>query len=99
MQDIGNVREHMQVVGSDGGIIGMVDGIEGDKIKLTKDGPNAGGKHHFIPTEWVEQVESDEVRLSCSAETACRDWEEEQSNDAAQGISGSSMTGGMNGSG
>jgi hypothetical protein len=92
MQDIGNVREHMQVVGSDGGLIGMVDGVTGDKIKLTKDGPNANGKHHFIPNDWVEEVESDEVRLMCSAETACRDWEEE-SNEAAPGIAGSGIGG------
>jgi len=87
MQDIGNVREHMQVVGSDGGIVGTVDGIDGDKIKLARNDPNANGKHHFIPNDWVEEVEDGEVRLMCSSETACRDWEEE-SNEAALDVAG-----------
>src|ERR687890_2862276 len=37
----GQVQEHMEVVGSDGGHVGTVDHVEGDRIKLTrKDDPD-----------------------------------------------------------
>ena len=39
------VREHMEVVGSDGGHVGTVDKVEGDRIKLTKkDDPDGSGQ-------------------------------------------------------
>lgn len=31
------IKEHMKVVGKDGGHVGTVDGVEGNRIKLTKD--------------------------------------------------------------
>jgi hypothetical protein len=45
-----DIREHMEVLGSDGQHVGTVDHLEGaDKIKLTKH--DAGdGKHHYIGT-------------------------------------------------
>lgn len=76
MGDLGSIREHMDVVSSDGEMIGRVDSVDGDRIKLTKDGPHAGGRHHFIPADWVAEVDG-EVQLSRSADAACRDWEEE----------------------
>ena len=30
--------------------------MEGDRIKLAKNDPQAGGQHHYIPTDWVERV-------------------------------------------
>jgi hypothetical protein len=39
------IREHMKIVGSDGAHVGTVDGIEGSRIKLTKNDPAAQGKH------------------------------------------------------
>jgi hypothetical protein len=33
--------------------------LEGrDQVKLTKDDPDAGGEHHFIPLAWVDRVDS-----------------------------------------
>lgn len=85
MQDIGTVREHMEVIGSDGEPIGTVDRIEGDRIKLTKDGPHAGGRHHFIPADWIAEIDG-EVRLGRSAEAARHEWQEE-----AEGMTGSGV--------
>lgn len=52
------IREHMEVIGSDGAHVGTVDHLEGtDRIKLTKD-DSADGEHHFIPTAWVDHVDA-----------------------------------------
>ena len=53
-----SIKEHMEVVGSDGVHVGTVDHLEGrDTVKLTKDDPDAGGEHHLIPLAWVDHVE------------------------------------------
>ena len=69
-----NIREHMKVVGSDRQPVGTVDHIEGDRIKLAKNDPQAGGQHHYIPADWVDRVENDQVCLRQSARDACQKW-------------------------
>jgi hypothetical protein len=50
-----DIREHMEVYGSCGNLLGKVDHVEGDQIKLTKnDSPD--GQHHKIPLSWVAKV-------------------------------------------
>jgi hypothetical protein len=57
------IREHMDVVGSDGAHVGTVDRIEGSQIKLTKsDSPS--DKHRFIAMEGVKAVENGKVVLN-----------------------------------
>lgn len=75
--DMSRVREHMEVVGSDGGHVGTVDCIEGDRIKLTRSDQAAGGQHHSIPLTLVRSVD-DKVRLSLTVEEAKREWRTEQ---------------------
>lgn len=65
--DAAQIREHMEVVGSDGQHIGVVDRVEGDRIKLTKSDPAAGGEHRYIGLDQVEIVD-DAVHLSISGE-------------------------------
>lgn len=65
--DAAQIREHMEVVGSDGQHIGVVDRVEGDRIKLTKSDPAAGGEHRYIGLDQVETVD-DAVHLSISGE-------------------------------
>ena len=72
--NISNVREQMKVVGSDRQPIGTVDNVEGDRIKLTKNDPQAEGKHHYIPGDWVEEVDGEEVCLRQSAQEATQQW-------------------------
>ena len=71
MANASEIREHMEVVGSDGEYVGTVDKIEGDRIKLTKD-DDPQGQHRYLSLETVESVEDDEVRLSLSADQAQR---------------------------
>ena len=69
-----NIREHMKVVGADRQPVGTVDHLDGDRIKLAKNDPQANGRHHYIPSDWVDRVEGDEVRLRQDARDACSKW-------------------------
>ena len=62
----------MAVVGSDGGHVGTVDKLEGDRIKLTKrDDPDGSGQHHhYLPVSAVEAVQGDQVKLNMPAHRA-----------------------------
>jgi hypothetical protein len=69
------IKEHMEVCGSDCEHVGTVDYMDGsDKIKLTKSDPKSGGQHHIIPLDWVEKVD-DKVRLRKSAKEARAQWQ------------------------
>lgn len=76
MTDSSAISEHMAVVGADGEHVGTVDKVEGGRIKLTRQDPEAGGQHHYIPTEWVSAV-TDAVRLRVSAAEARSQWQSE----------------------
>jgi hypothetical protein len=67
-----HIREHMEVVGSDGAHVGTVDRVEGDRIKLTKrDYPDRSGQHHhFLPVSAVASIGGGQVRLTMPAERA-----------------------------
>ena len=80
MSGFEDVREHMEVIGADGVHLGMVDRIEGDRIKLTK-AENVGsheGHHHYISRGLVAEVEGNKVRLSANADVAVTFEEEGQ---------------------
>jgi hypothetical protein len=51
------IKERMDVIASCGKKVGVVDHVEGKAIKLTRN-DSADGMHHFIPTEWVDHVDS-----------------------------------------
>jgi hypothetical protein len=69
------IKEHMEVLGSDGAHVGTVDCMKGaDKIVLTKSDPKSGGRHHVIPADWVDKVD-DKVRLKKSAKDAMAQWQ------------------------
>lgn len=75
MTDTKAIREHMEVVGSDGAHVGTVDHLEGDnRIKLAKTDPAAGGQHHFIAADWVASVDN-KVHLKKSAKDAKAQWQ------------------------
>ncbi len=65
--DATQIREHMEVVGSDGEHVGTVDRVEGDKIKLTKSDPAAGGQHRYVGMDQVQEIKDGSVCLSKSA--------------------------------
>lgn len=78
---LSKVQEHMEVIGSDGGHIGTVDKVRGDRIILTKNDENAGGHHHSIPSRWIQTVD-ERVTVRKTAEEAMKHWKDEERNQA-----------------
>ena len=74
MVDAGSIQEHAEVVGSDGQHVGTVDHVQGDRLKLTRTDPAAGGEHHFIHLDSVASVEGGTVRLNRTAAEAKDEW-------------------------
>jgi len=70
------IREHMEVVGSDGGHVGRVDHVQGDEIELAKMDLGAGFKHHMIPMSWVDHIEDDKLCLNMTKDAAKDAWRE-----------------------
>lgn len=69
-QLLGQVREHMEVVGSDEQRVGTVDRVEGDRVMLTRSDPEAGGVHRSLSCALVERVDGDRLVLGCPADEA-----------------------------
>ncbi len=68
----GNIQPHMSVISSCGCTMGKVDHMDGNSIKLTKnDSPD--GQHHFVPTSWVDHVDS-HVHLNKNSDECKRGW-------------------------
>jgi hypothetical protein len=69
------IKEHMEVIGSDGQHVGTVDCVKGtDRIVLTKSDPKSGGKHHIIPLDWVQHIDA-QVHLNKSSRDAMTQWQ------------------------
>lgn len=75
---LGQVREHMDVIGKDDEHVGTVDKIAGDRLILTKSDPESGGVHHSLSCSDIDRVEGDRVILDCSADDARKRWRDEQ---------------------
>jgi len=74
---LGDIREHMEVIGNDDQHIGTVDRVAGDRIILTKSDPESGGVHHSLSCSDIDRVEGDRVILDCSADQARNRWRDE----------------------
>lgn len=75
MQDTSAIREHMEVIGSDGHHLGRVDHVRGTEIELAKLDLGSGFKHHMIPTSWVDHVD-EHVHLNLTVDEAKARWTE-----------------------
>ena len=76
MIEAAQIREHMDVVGSDGEHVGRVDQIKGDEIELAKLDLSTMGKHSLIPLSWVDFVD-EKVHLNLDHKEAERRWIDE----------------------
>lgn len=76
-QMLRDVREQMEVVGSDEEHVGRVDRVAGDRIILAKDDSESGGVHHSLMCTNVDRVEGDKVFLDLTAEQARQRWRDE----------------------
>jgi hypothetical protein len=75
-----DIREHMDVIGSCGNKLGVVDHLEGGQIKLTRK-DSADGQHHFIPVGWVARVD-EHIHLSKGCGDAKKEWTTEPAGKA-----------------
>lgn len=69
-----DIQEHMDVMGSDGGQIGTVDHLDGNRIKLTKSDPAAGGEHHYLDLDMVDEIRGGAVCMTATAEQCRQNW-------------------------
>jgi hypothetical protein len=70
------IREHMEVLGSDGGHVGKVDKVMDGDIELAKLDFGSGFKHHLIPMTWVDHVEGGKLYLNMTKDAAKSAWRE-----------------------
>jgi len=75
-QALREVKEHQEVIGSDGQHVGTVDHVRGDRILLTRTDKDAGGHHHSIPAAWIVRV-ADKIEINRTAAQAQAVWNEE----------------------
>lgn len=57
MADLSGIRSQMDVIGSDGVKVGIVDHLDGDRIKLAKAG-STDGEHHYVAGSDVARVDA-----------------------------------------
>ena len=74
---LGQIREHMEVVGSDDEHVGTVDKVAGDRIILTKSDPESGGTHHSLSCSDIDRIDGNKVILDCKADEAKGRWRDE----------------------
>ena len=63
----------IEVVGSDGVHVGIIDHVDGGMMKLKRMDPASGGEHHLLPAELVKSVDG-KAMLSIVASEAMRRW-------------------------
>jgi hypothetical protein len=69
-----DIKEHMEVVGSDGKHVGTIDHLaKSGLIKLTKSDAK-DGQHHLFPVSWVETID-DKIHLNKSSQEAQQQWQ------------------------
>lgn len=74
MADTAKIKEHMDVVASDGRKVGVVDRVEGGKIKLTKASTGHHQHHHLVPVSWVDHIDQ-HVHLNQAGNYVEQNWE------------------------
>ena len=58
MMFIEQVREGLEIVGSDGVHVGTVDALSGTLLKLKKSDPSSGGAHHYLDIGLIVAIRS-----------------------------------------
>ena len=69
MPEVNVVREHMEIIGSDGVHVGTIDAVEEHRFKLTKTG-SEDGQHHYLSTAHVQNITGNTVTLTMTGADA-----------------------------
>jgi len=83
---INNVREGMEVIASDGGMVGRVFGLHADHIHVQPTAPVHGGDH-IIPRGWIARVD-EHVHLDRDAALVRETWGSDHAIPPAAGHAG-----------
>lgn len=73
MAEASAINEGMEVVGADGVHVGVVDHMDGDRIKMNRKDEAHGvsqDHHHYVPLASVASVDDGKVWLSANATEA-----------------------------
>ena len=70
------IKDHAQVMASCGTHVGTVDHLDGNRIKLARNDSESGGKHHYIPLEWVDKIDGNNVVLTKDHKEVFAGWQE-----------------------
>ncbi len=81
-QMLGQIREHMEVVGNDNEHVGTVDRVTGDRLILAKSDQDSGGVHHSLSCTEIDRIEGDRVILDINATEARIRWRDESREQA-----------------
>jgi hypothetical protein len=76
MMFIEQVREGLEIVGSDGVHVGTVDALSGTLLKLKKTDPSSGGVHHYLDIGLIVAIEGNTAKLLVPAVEAKQRWSE-----------------------
>ena len=76
-QMLRDIRENMEVVGSDGQPVGTVERVAGDRIILAHNEAEPGGASHSLSCTDLERVEGNRVFLGLSADDARGRWRDD----------------------
>jgi hypothetical protein len=69
MVNASQIREQMEVRGSDGKHVGTVEGMEGERLQLA-----SGGMIHTLDLDAVDDVKDGVVKLKQTAQEATKPW-------------------------
>ena len=94
MVDQGSIHEGMEVLGSDGGMIGRVDRVHDDHIHLQPTSQLSGAQRFAVPLAWVARAD-DHVHLDRPAALARDEWMTVGEADAGAGAAAPAGDGGQ----
>lgn len=77
MMFVDQIREGLEVVGSDRGHVGTIDGLAGQLLKLKKNDSASGGTHHYLDLGLVSGVEGNTITVLVPAAEAMERWSAE----------------------
>ena len=78
----GDIRSGMQVIGSDGGMVGRVTGLHDEHMHIEPDAPEPGPGYFVVPKKWAARID-DHVHLDRAAALVRDTWRRETEADAA----------------
>lgn len=72
MFNASDIEENAEIVGADGRHVGRVDGVEGERIKLTRgeNDPGHQDHHHYIAMKNIASIKGGRVQLSVNGADA-----------------------------